>query len=288
MAWSPDSKHILVNCGFDPTNLSYFTHLIDIAAGEIVLTQKHRDGDRDVPAINIGWLTDSERFVTGTSNGQIYVWNLQGVVVQELDVGDNKSLDRLFMIPGQNTAVIVTNDSKVEIFSFEGAETKYVDSMAEKPSAISVSPNGSYLSISVPSNADLCRPAQIFIYDYRTLTFMRALEADSYVNERYVIMPTYCGPFGEILCTGSENGILNFWDVETGELIMILEEHSKHSGWVVFHPTHPGLMASCSDDNHIILWVTKDLSRELLDEDEKWIESHREEPTLPSIDLKKG
>ncbi|KAF9090473.1 hypothetical protein BGX27_002255, partial [Mortierella sp. AM989] len=288
--WSPDSKYILVNLGFDAYRPVFATefHLVDVAAGEIVLTRKHRDGARDIPASGIGWMTDSERFVTGTSDGLIYVWNLQGIVVQEVDVGDDKTLDRLIMIPGQNAAAIVTNLSRVEIISLDGGETRYVDTMADKPATMAISPNGSYLSVSMKSDADLCRPAQIFVYDFQTLKFIRVLEADSYVNDRFIIMPMFCGPHGEILCAGSENGMLNFWDVETGEQIMILEEHSKHSGWVAFHPTMPGLMASCSDDNHIILWVTKDLSRALQDEDEKWIETHREEPTLPSIDIKKG
>ncbi|KAF9355299.1 hypothetical protein BGX26_006726 [Mortierella sp. AD094] len=288
--WSPDSKYLLVNLGLDILRPGYVTEfsLIDIAAGEVVLTRRHRDGARDIPANGIGWMTDSERFVTGTIDGMIYIWNLQGVIVREMDVADNKTLDKWCMIPGQNAAAIVTDRSKVEIISFDDEERRYVDSVADTPTVMAVSPNGSYLAISMRSNEDLCRPAQIFVYDFQTLTFMRALEADSYVNDLFLIMPTFCGPNGEILCAGSENGKLNFWDVETGEQIMILEEHSKHSGWTAFHPTMPGLMASCSDDNHIILWATKDLNRALQDDDDKWIESHREEPTLLSIDIKKG
>ncbi|KAF9895626.1 Dipeptidyl peptidase 2, partial [Lobosporangium transversale] len=135
---------------------------------------------------------------------------------------------------------------------------------------------------------DLCRPAQILIYDFASLTFMRALEADSYINEMFKIMPTFGGPHYEMLCAGSENGKIHFWDVETGELITVLEEHSKHSGCTAFHPTTSGLMASCSDDNHIILWVTKDLCRSLQDEDEKWMESRRIEVKPPPINIKKG
>ncbi|KAF9992480.1 hypothetical protein BGZ79_003030 [Entomortierella chlamydospora] len=288
--WSPDSKYLLVNLGLDILRPGYMTevNLIDVAAGEIVLTRRHTDGAHDVPANGIGWLTDSERFVTGTIDGMIYVWNLQGVVVQEMDVADNKTLDKWCMIPGQNAAAIVTDRSKIEIISFNGEERRYVDSVADAPTVMAVSPNGSYLAISMKSDEDLCRPAQIFIYDFQTLTFMHALEADSYVNDRFLIMPTFCGPNGEILCAGSENGKLNFWDVETGEQIMVLEEHSKHTGWTAFHPTMPGLMASCSDDNHIILWATKELNRALQYDDDKWIESHREKPAQLSIDIKKG
>ncbi|KAI1311618.1 WD repeat-containing protein 26 [Mortierella claussenii] len=289
--WSPDSKYLLVNLGFDMGRPGYQTEfsLINIASGEVVFTRKHRDGPRDVPVNAIGWMTDSKRFITATPDGLLYVWNLKGEVVDEKDLGEDRFVDKMCMVPGQNAAVISTNDNKVEVFSFEGEETRHVDTMTERPAAMLISPDGSYLSISTKANADLCRPAQILIYDFTTLTFLRALEADSYVNEMFIIMPTYCGPHFEILCAGSENGKLHFWDVETGEMILVLEEHSKHSGWSAFHPTMPGLMASCSDDNHIILWVTKDLSRALQDEDEKWLECRRTDATLlPPIDIKKG
>ncbi|KAG0352148.1 WD repeat-containing protein 26, partial [Gamsiella multidivaricata] len=283
--WSPDSKYVLVNLGFDafrPQQATEF-HLIDVAAGEVILKRKHRDGPRDIPVNAIGWMTDSKRFITAPRDGLVYIWNLEGEVVQELDM--DKTVDIMYMVPGENKAVI-TSDNKVEVISFEGEESKYVAMVEERPTVMSVSPDGSYLSISIKSDVDLCRPAQILIYDFRTLTFLRALEADSYVNERFIIMPAFLGPNKEILCAGSENGKLHFWDVETGEAIAMLEEHSKHCGWSAMHPTMPGLMASCSDDNQIIIWTTKDLGRALQDEDEKWMESRREE--LPHIDIKKG
>ncbi|KAF9194771.1 WD repeat-containing protein 26 [Haplosporangium sp. Z 11] len=286
--WSPNSKYLFVNLGFDTGTPGYVPEfsLIDVATGEIVLTRRHHSDEQEIHVNGIGWLGDSERFVTAPQDGMIYVWNLKGEVVQEVDIGKDKNVEKMCMIPELNAAAIVTNDNKVEIISFDGKETRHVEHMSDRPTAMAVSPDHSYLSITIKSDASLCRTAQILIYDFQTLTFLRALEAYSYVNERFVIMPSFCGPHGEIICAGSENGKVQFWDVETGEVIMVLEEHSKHSGWVTFHPTVPGMMATCSDDSHIILWVTKDLSRALQDEDEKWLENRRN--ALPPIDIKKG
>ncbi|KAG9319994.1 hypothetical protein KVV02_002410 [Mortierella alpina] len=286
--WSPDSKHLLVNLGFDigsPGSAPEF-NLIDVENGEIVLTRRQRDGPHDVHVNGIGWLSDSKRFVTAPMDGMIHVWNLQGEVVQEVDIGADQHVEKMCMITGHDKALIVNGENKIEVISFDGQEARYVDLMADRPSALSVSPNGLYLSISMKTNADLCRPAQILIYDLQTLTCLRALEADTYINEKFVIMPSFFGPGGEILCAGSENGKIHFWDVETGELIDVLNEHYKHSGWVTIHPTLQGMMATCSDDNHIILWTTKDLSRALQDEDEQWMESRR--TVLPTVDIKKG
>lgn len=91
------------------------------------------------------------------------------------------------------------------------------------------------------------------LYDTRSWSFLRRLEAESYVNVKFVITPAFGGPNDEIVCCGSENGKLHFWDVETGELVKVLEEHSQHVGCASFSPVSPGLMVSCSDDNHIIV-----------------------------------
>ena len=138
-------------------------------------------------------------------------------------------------------------------FFFYRSRCRFVERLSDLATSMMVSPNQAFLSVSVKGDSALCRPAQILIYDLESLEFMRALEAETYENEVFIIMPGFCGPNDEILCSGSENGKLNFWDVETGEIIAVSDEHSKHSGWVSFHPTTPGMMASCSDDNHIIM-----------------------------------
>ncbi|KAG0204803.1 hypothetical protein BGX28_003375 [Mortierella sp. GBA30] len=286
--WSPDSKYLFVNLGFDLDTPGFAPefNLIDIETGQTVLTRRHQSGQLDVHVNGIGWLSDSERFVTAPMDGMIYVWNLEGEVLKEIDIGTALFVEKMCMIPQQNKAVIVNNLNKVEIVSFDGQPIRYLDLMADKPAAMFVSPNGRYLSISMKTNVDLCRPGQILIYDLETLTFLRALEADTYINKMFVIMPAFLGPNCEILCAGSETGAVHVWHVETGELIDVMYEHSQHSGYATSHPTIPGMMATCSDDNHIIVWVTGDLSRALQDEDEKWSESKRS--PLPSVDIKKG
>ncbi|KAG0047368.1 hypothetical protein BGZ83_007570 [Gryganskiella cystojenkinii] len=250
--WSPDSQYLLVNLGFDALTPGYAPefYLIEIATGEVVLTTRHKDDNKDIHVNAIAWLPDSKRFVTAPQHGLVCIWNLKGEVVDEFSIGDNTKISKICMIPDQNAAVICTSDCT--------------------------------------GVTSLCRPAQILIFDMESMALVRTLEADTYVNQQFIIMPAFFGPNDEILCSGSENGTLNFWDVETGELISVNEEHSKHSGWVSSHPSTQGVMASCSDDNHIIIWVTKELSRALQDDDEKWMENRRSTIKMPKIDLKKG
>ncbi|KAG0372294.1 hypothetical protein BGX24_000442 [Mortierella sp. AD032] len=294
--WSPDSKLLLVNLGFDTMMPTYTPEIriIEAATGEVVLSRKHHNGTRDVHASAVGWMDDGKHFVIAPNDGGIFIWNIEGEIVKEIDFetdSDTKShVEAMIMVRGQNAAIIADNQFKIRIISFDDSvEHKFLDRMVANPTSMCLSQNGQYLAIAIRGSEEVCRAAQVLVYDFKTLTFLRALEADTYLNSRFVIRPSYCGPHGEILATGSENGKVHFWDLGTGELIMVLEEHSKHCGWTDQHPHLPGLMATCSDDNHIILWTTKDLSRGLQDEDDKWVETSRKKSVgqLP-LNIKKG
>ena len=100
---------------------------------------------------------------------------------------------------------------------------------------------------------ELHRPAQISLYDLKTMTYLRSFEAETYINDVFMIVPAFAGCNEELLCAGSENGKLHFWDVETGEVVSVLDEHSNHSGCMSVHPSQAGMAVSCSDDNTIIM-----------------------------------
>ncbi|KAF9427242.1 hypothetical protein BGZ94_005257 [Podila epigama] len=159
--------------------------------------------------------------------------------------------------------------------------------MSSTPMIVTVSKDATLLALSCALNEQFNRPAHINLYDIATASFIRSFEADSFVGKLFLIIPVFGGPNEELICAGSETGQLHFWDKETGELVKVLEEHSQHAGCMSFSPVYPGLMASCSDDNHIIIWVTKDLCRNLQDADQKWIEQ-RKASVKPPINIKNG
>lgn len=285
--WSSDSKYLLINLGLDVNSIGLLVpecKVYEIATGEVILTRRHQSDGHDIHVNDVTWF-DSTRFVTAPETGSVTVWNIQGNVVHEGDSGD-KAVWRLRMIPGQERAICVTSDNSVEIVSFDGTPPKLVDRLSDRPGALAVSENAAYFAITMKGDPSLCRPAQVLVYDMHSLSFIRSMEADTFIDDVFVIMPAFCGPDMEIVCAGSETGKQHFWDIESGELIAVLDEHSQHSGWMSFNTATPGMMASCSDDNHIIIWVTKDLSRSLQDEDDLWIEQHT--VISPPLNIKNG
>ncbi|KAG0349537.1 hypothetical protein BG005_010912 [Podila minutissima] len=215
------------------------------------------------------------------------VQDLQGKVLRTGSSGDviPKSAKILASL---NMAAILSQDRALVVLSLEGDENmRVVDKLSCLPSIITLSSDSRILAVSLSEDPDSSRAAHVNLYETQNWSFLRTLEAETYVSKTFIIVPTFGGPNDELVCCGSENGILHFWDVETGELVKILEEHSQHVGCASFSPVYPGLMVSCSDDNHIIIWVTKDLSHSLQDADQKWIEK-RKASIKPPINIKNG
>ncbi|KAF9366229.1 hypothetical protein BGX34_004918 [Mortierella sp. NVP85] len=288
--WSPNSKYFLVNFGHDIGRPELIPEvcLVDVESGEVLFKRRHKTDTHYVPASAIGWFSDSERFLTALDDGLYRVWNVKGEIVQEYAVEKSLTAHHMKMIPGKDEAVVITKDYTIEIISFtDKVSTRQLDQLTTHVSASIVSWDGTYLALGFKADKELHRPAQIGLYNLNTMSFMKYFEADTYADDFFMIIPSFVGPNQELLCAGSENGLLNYWDIESGEVVAVLEEHLRHAGCTTVNPHNPGMLASCSDDNLIIIWVTKDLQRELQSDDEKWLNENRP-ATTPVLDLKKN
>lgn len=60
---------------------------------------------------------------------------------------------------------------------------------------------------------------------------------------------------GKIVASGSDDGRLFFWDWKTTQIIKSIPAHKKVCNWVEWAPNHESLLATCSWDNTIKLWM---------------------------------
>ncbi|KAG0079040.1 hypothetical protein BGZ93_000364 [Podila epicladia] len=271
--WSPDSRYLLMNFGFDRMHPDSKPEInvYDAQTGNLLLTTCHNPASGALLSRGVGWMSDSKRFVSFGEDRLFVIRDLQGTVLRTGSSGDVIPKFAKILAP-LNMAAILSQDRALVVLSLEGDENMN---------------DSRILAVSLSEDPDFGRAAHVNLYETQNWSFLRTLEAETYVSKTFVIVPTFGGPNDELICCGSENGILHFWDVETGELVKILEEHSQHVGCGSFSPIYPGLMVSCSDDNHIIIWVTKDLSHSLQDADQKWIEK-RKASIKPPINIKNG
>ncbi|KAI1320406.1 hypothetical protein EDD11_001209 [Mortierella claussenii] len=288
--WSPDSKYLLANLGYDIFHPEFMPelNLIDAESGETLFKTCYKNDTPYVWTNAIAWFTDSDRFLTAL-DGLYAIWNVKGEMIREYTVRKDLTAIYMKLIPGKDEFVIHTTAHTIEIISFNTNDisVRQLDCFISITMAMNVSRDGTYLALSMKMDKELHRPAQIALYDLNTMTFLKFFEAESFIHEKFVIIPAFAGPNLELICAGSENGKLHFWDVESGEVVAVLEEHSMHSGCMTINPNHPGMIASCSDDNNIIIWATKELQLELQEADEKWIQEHSS-VAMPTIAIKKG
>ncbi|KAF9575368.1 hypothetical protein EC968_003419 [Mortierella alpina] len=232
--WSPNSQYLLANLGYDLRRPDFVPelHLISIETGKTLFTKSYSKDGQFVMVSSISWFSDSKRFLTATDDGLYCIWNTDGKIVREIAVPRAIRAEHIRMIPGKDEALIYTRAHTLEHLSLgETVSSKRVDEVDE----------------------ELHRPAQISLYDLKTMTYLRSFEAETYINNVFMIVPAFAGCNEELLCAGSENGKLHFWDVETGEVVSVLDEHSNHSGCMSVHPSQTGIAVSCSDDNTIIM-----------------------------------
>lgn len=66
-------------------------------------------------------------------------------------------------------------------------------------------------------------------------------------------------PNGETIATGGKRGKVEILDVETGEMITLLEDATRNIGDLTYSPSG-GLLAAGCDDKNIFIWDTHDYS----------------------------
>jgi WD40 repeat protein len=163
-----------------------------------------------------------EGWVTGVSfspDGNILasVSAFPDYVVQILDISQGESL---FALRGENFWRVA--------FSPDGDVIATI-SVHEEGGELSPSPSGS-IQVWNASDGDLIR--RLDINDASSIAF---------------------SPDGTILATGSADGMLRLWQVETGDLLVELDGHADYLTGLAFSPDGE-LIASSSNDGTVILW----------------------------------
>ncbi|KAG0360597.1 WD repeat-containing protein 26 [Gamsiella multidivaricata] len=217
----------------------------------------------------------------------IHIWknimNVQGKILREYRAEERFAACQAKLIPGTDDFAVVTNARTLEIISFDMGEfskrSLEISYTFATLLGAAISKDGAYALL---TNETLNGTPCVALYNLKTMTLVRTFEAESFAHEDFTIFPTFAGPNEELVCTGSENGKLHYWDLRSGELVTVLEEHTMHVGCTDAHPRQPGMMASCSDDGGIIIWMTEKLQREVQDDDEKWLDERRP-AVMPSV-----
>ena len=104
---------------------------------------------------------------------------------------------------------------------------------------VAFSPDGRLLAVATSIG--------LYLYDIPALSEVRLIATDT------ALVSVAFAPDGRLLASGSRDGTVRLWDVQTGQLVRRLEGHTDLVWSVAFAPDGR-LLASASDDKTVRLW----------------------------------
>jgi WD40 repeat protein len=174
--------------------------------------------------------------VVGLCLGFVAIVNLYFYFQKPLSVGESFVLG----IPPPEETITTANANRVEL----------LDAMSSSAIDIDISPDSSLVAASFSAYG--------YYADYSAIVQLGSGSvAQVLYGHSATINSLDFSPDGSLLATGSNDGTVKIWNVQTGGLIRTLEGHSGPVNSVIFSPDGE-LLASGSSDNTVRIWHVSD------------------------------
>ncbi|PLW22054.1 hypothetical protein PCASD_19446 [Puccinia coronata f. sp. avenae] len=282
VAWSPDDSVLLT--GADCTITMWNTR-----TGECIATMvKH---EYEVCALS--WLPDGRSFVSGGLDTNVLFWDLKGQNTYKLQVGPTRIADLCVSPDGKRLVAVGTakvdhlsgsehahdginltngTDSPGRLSSNrQGSRSNepggsvdqnkqgrmHIFNIPEKRqiAMIPLSPELTCVSISDDSKYALINqpPNQVLLYSLEDHKLIRRFVGQK--QGQFIIRSCFGGLDRNFILSGSEDGKIYVWHMETGALIEVLSGHGEGTvNAVAWNSNHPPLFASAGDDHTVRIW----------------------------------
>jgi WD40 repeat protein len=257
-AWSPDDR-ILLSAGSD-----LYVRLWDTQTGRCLFKSEKQDHAITACA----WLKSGDRFVTSSTDCNMYVW--------EIETDENSALAESTQLHAHVVLAFhgrIFNDITISSFCNQviGICTERCICRLDVDQATAIGPcveeteNMTALCISrchqtpvvlVCTSSDGASRPEIHEWDLE-----HNLLVQRYVGHqqgRFVIRSCFGGVHECFVLSGSEDAYIYIWKRRTGQLFARLSGHTGTVNAVSWSPTEPALFASASDDGTVRLWSTPD------------------------------
>jgi WD40 repeat protein len=268
VGWSPDGKY-LSSCG-----LNALLYLWDPTTRTLV----QRFEDSKVVLLSLAWSPDGSLLACGTYQRGIQVCNVDKRSFQFIGQEHLNEFYRVAWSPNGTQLVGVGDDGCVYLWEnadragqAQGAASTKLLGHQGKIRSVGWSPDGRF----VASGGGSGECGELFVWDVRTgervqtfagrfgivyaLTWCRGW-IDARGREQEVgaspipTPPTRpYGPCGDLLVSGSNDGWIRWWDVQSGECVSMQEAHQGTIRSLKVSPDGK-FLASCGDDGAIRIW----------------------------------
>ncbi|KAK4530904.1 hypothetical protein CCYA_CCYA06G1761 [Cyanidiococcus yangmingshanensis] len=257
-AWSPDDR-IILSAGSD-----LFVRLWDTQTGRCLFRS-----EKQAHAITAcAWLKNGDRFVTSSTDCNLYVWQIEGCEDDALRDSSSWRVNIVLVFHGKIFNDIAVSSFRNEIIGIctERRICRYdVDQACAIAPCVEEVENMTSLCMSrceetpvvlVSTSSEGASRPEIHEWDFERNTLVQRYVGHQ--QGRFVIRSCFGGFRECFVLSGSEDAHVYMWKRSTGQLFARLSGHTGTVNAVSWSPTEPTLFASASDDGTVRLWSTAD------------------------------
>lgn len=264
VAFSPDSKRIAV--GGSDNKLRVYS----IPGGRLELEVLGGNMEGLVAGV---WLPDSSRvMMVGSRELQIIDVDAGGVSIDRMTLGQH-TYDAVLSHDG-GTVITVGQDRRLRFLRLSDRREAFIGPEPASVTCLSTSPDGRFLASNMntgvirlwplgdmrsaePLLTAASRPGASDPLDALPAAPMQEFRLSEGHQGRFVIRSAFGGAGYSFLASGSEGtmGAVHIWHRESGEMLAALEGHTGTVNAVAWNPRNQYMMASCSDDGTVRIWL---------------------------------
>ncbi|MGI0486563.1 AAA-like domain-containing protein [Pantanalinema rosaneae CENA516] len=224
--FSPDSEQILTASDLEST-----AHLWNINGS--LIRKFNRPYRKNVSEIySVAFSPDGRWVVTGSANGAVHLWYLNGEVKKEF-MAHQSWINAVVFSPDSKQIATAASDGKVRLWTLEGSLIQKFQGHGGGVRSVNFSPDGQMVaSASINGTA--------YIWNIRGL-FMRELK-----GHQSGIASINFSLNGSQLATASDDSIIRLWDLD-GSLLQEFKGHKGRVWAVTFTPDGKHLLSSSAD-----------------------------------------
>ncbi len=245
VGWSPDGRW-LASSGWDNT-----IRVWDATTGTCVRMMRDPD-DAYTSFYGIAWSPDGKLLACGNYRQEVQVWEVSTGTRQWIAREQPASARRVAWSPDGALLASAGNDGSVSVWNAsDGMLLKQLRGHQSKVNDVAWSRDGKWLA----SGGGSRDSEELFVWDMRSLERHPAWEAGNRVLSGHpgIVYTVAWGPTGAVLVSGGSDGMLRWWDRQSGECV---QTRRAHQGTVQSLKMSPDgrRLSSCGDDGAINVW----------------------------------
>jgi WD40 repeat protein/transcriptional regulator with XRE-family HTH domain len=236
VALSPDGNR-LASSGSDNS-----VRLWDVQSGQCLQVLTEHTGC----VWSVAFSADGQRLASGSDDQTVRLWNLQGDCLHILQ-GHQKSVYSVHFCPDNKTLASGSRDTSIRIWNaIDGNCLGVLHGHTEGVRCVRYSPDGQWLASGGHDRSIRIWSGQIYSQGRQSYSDSKVLHG--HTNWVWGIA---FSPEGDILASGSDDGTLRLWNMQDGQCINVLNNHTDD---VLAIAIAGQRLVSASQDQTVRLW----------------------------------